>query len=90
MLRHPDRYEMIATSPLYLQSKFELANMNTYDSVVVSADVCYVTAPQRWKIIISSDVMQSSFVSSWRRALQIPKKRFRKRLVMMIYHVLKH
>jgi hypothetical protein len=30
---------MIATSLLYLQSKFELAGMNTYGSVVVHVDI---------------------------------------------------
>jgi hypothetical protein len=64
--------------------------MNTYGSVVVREDVCFVTALQKWRRRISSDVMQSSFVSSWGRELPIPTKRFRKRLVMILYHVLKY
>jgi hypothetical protein len=43
-LRRRDRYEMIATSLLYLRSKFELAGMNTCGSVVVRVRVdvfCY-------------------------------------------------
>jgi hypothetical protein len=44
MLQHRDRYEMIATSLLYLDSKLELANMNTCGSVVVRVNVCFVTS----------------------------------------------
>jgi hypothetical protein len=38
-LRCRDRYEMIATSLLYLHSTFELTSMNTCSSVVVRVDV---------------------------------------------------
>jgi hypothetical protein len=81
---------MITTSLLYHQSKFELADRNKCGSVVVRVDVCVVTASQKWRKIFSNNVKQSSFVSSWGRALPIHKKRFRKRLVIILYHVLKY
>jgi hypothetical protein len=81
---------MIATSLLYLHSKFELTGMNTCGSAVVRIDVCFDTASQKWRRIISSNIMQSSFVSSWGRALPIPMKRFRKHSVVILYHVLKN
>jgi hypothetical protein len=58
ILQRPDRYEMVATSRLYLQSKFELANMNTCCSVVVLVNVYFVTASQKLRIIILRKVMQ--------------------------------
>jgi hypothetical protein len=63
-LRLRDHYEMIATSLLYLQSKFELASLNTCGSVVVRVDICLLTASQKWRIITASNFMQSSIVSS--------------------------
>jgi hypothetical protein len=69
-----DSYEMIATSLLYFQSKFELSSMNAYGSVKARVDVCFVTASQKWSKINSSNFMQSSFASSWGRALSMPMK----------------
>jgi hypothetical protein len=40
-LQHQDYYEMIATSLRYLQSKSELASMNTCGSVVVCCMFCH-------------------------------------------------
>jgi hypothetical protein len=40
-LQHQDHYEMIAASLLYLQSKSELASMNTCGSVVVCCKFCH-------------------------------------------------
>jgi hypothetical protein len=89
ILRPRDRYEMIATSLLYLQSKFELGEMNTCGPVVVRVDVfCYSVA--KWRRIISSNVMQSSFVSSCRKAIPIPTERFRNCTIINLYHVLKY
>jgi hypothetical protein len=81
---------MIATSLLYLQSKLELDGMNTCGSVVVRVDVCFDTASQKWRRILSSNVMQSCLVSRWGRAISIPTKRFGKRLVIILHYVLKY
>jgi hypothetical protein len=45
---------MIAISLLYLQSKFTFADMNTCASVVLRADVSFVTASRKWRRIVSS------------------------------------
>jgi uncharacterized membrane protein YbaN (DUF454 family) len=58
--------------------------------LLVRVDVCFVKASQKWRRKISSNVMQSSFVSSWGRAIPLPTKRFRKPLVMILCNVLKY
>jgi hypothetical protein len=65
---------MIATPVLYLQSKFELAGMNTCGSVVVRVDVCFVTESQKWRRIIYSNFMQSSCVKLGEGATDAYKK----------------
>jgi hypothetical protein len=65
--------------------------MNTYGSVVVRANICFVTGSQKMeKNIILSNVKEWSFVSSWGRTLLIPMKGSRKHLVMILYHMLKY
>jgi hypothetical protein len=54
--------EMVATPLHYHQPKFELAGMNTCGPAVVSVDVCFVAASQKWRRIISRNFMQSSSV----------------------------
>jgi hypothetical protein len=56
-LRRRDHYEVIGISLLYPQSKFELAGMNIWGSVLVCVDVHFVTASQKWRTI-SSNVMK--------------------------------
>jgi hypothetical protein len=60
-LQSRDLYVMKAIS-VYLQSKFELASINTRGPIRVH--VRFATASERWRRIIWSNVMQSSFVSS--------------------------
>jgi hypothetical protein len=81
---------MVGTSLPYHKSKYELAGMNTCGFVMVHVDVYFVAASQKWRRMISSNVMQSSFVAGWGMALPVPMKRFRKCLVMILCYVLKY
>jgi hypothetical protein len=54
-------------------------------SLVVRADVCFVTASQTWR----RKSRKLCFVSSWGRALPTSMKTFTKRLVTILYHMLK-
>jgi hypothetical protein len=70
---------MIATSLLYLQSKFELAGMNIYYSVTKMEKNNF---EQYYAIKLC--------VKQGKGTIHFPMKRFRMHLVMIPYHVLKH
>jgi hypothetical protein len=80
-----DGYETTATSLSYLQHTFQLANMNSCGPVVVLDDECFPKRHKNW-----AQEVQSSFVSSWWRALLTPTQSFRKLLVTILNYALKH